>query len=219
MRPTFEELTQLNGNLFYRDKNDVEKLLDAILECGYEWNDERKLFVHLETQEGINTHFLHEFTASSLKETYNRAWGNSEWLKEQKVFEIYFGIAKFGFVLFLFFLLSFIFINWKISLIGTITSLLIALISYNYSQSAITKRLKREGDYIDVKNLRWCKNCKYLKKTEYTKKGFCFSEEEVSLEEIPCKILNETEKVWEEFFKLPIGKRTLFPQQCPKWTK
>ena len=67
MRPTFYELTQLNANFLYKQENEVENLIDAIIECGYEWSNERKMFVHPETQEGINTKGLHEFNAESLK--------------------------------------------------------------------------------------------------------------------------------------------------------
>ena len=219
MRPTFYELTQLNANFLYKQENEVENLIDAIIECGYEWSNERKMFVHPETQEGINTKGLHEFNAESLKKTYTRAWGNPQWLNEERTFEFYVRITKFGLLLFLLCLISFLFIKWEQSIIGLITSLLILISSYKLSQSTIKKRLKREGSYIDVKKLKWCKNCRHLKKTEFSKNGFLFVEEIVDIEKIPCKIYNDTNKLWADYFNLPTGERAIFPKQCTKWEK
>ena len=36
---------------------------------------------------------------------------------------------------------------------------------------------------------------------------------------IPCKIVEETVAIWEKYFSMEKGKRTLYPNDCPKFIK
>ncbi len=67
MKPTYEELIQLNPYLENKNKKDVEELIEAILECGYEWNEEHGGFWHPKIQQGIKTSGLDMFDAERLK--------------------------------------------------------------------------------------------------------------------------------------------------------
>ena len=80
MKISYEKLIQLNPHL--KNKKVVEELIDAIMECGYNWNEERKEFWHSEIQKGIKTSGLNLFTAESFKKTFNSSWNNPEWQKE-----------------------------------------------------------------------------------------------------------------------------------------
>ena len=119
---------------------ETEKLIDAIIECGYNWNDEHKGFWHPEIKKGIKTSGLDMFTAESLKETYKSAWGNQQWQKETAIRQTCVKFFLLSIPLFLFGLISFLFLDWKISL-----TLIVSSVGIAYFSEMIKKQsLKRE---------------------------------------------------------------------------
>ncbi len=139
-KPSYKELASLNPHLKNKDRKDVESLVDAILECGYEWNDEHKGFWHPKIGKGIRTSGLDMFTAESIKETYEESWSSPEWQKESTIRRMCTKFFFLSILLFLFSLISFLFLDWIISLTGVMVSIVIAILS----EFIKTKSLKRE---------------------------------------------------------------------------
>jgi hypothetical protein len=83
MRPTYEELIQINPLLASRTKAQVDALLDEIESCGYLWDAEKlafynaKLGVHVRT-EGLDMFDAGEFKQSShgiAQDIQDNPWG------------------------------------------------------------------------------------------------------------------------------------------------
>lgn len=153
MKPTYEELTKLNPYLENKNKKDVEELIDAILECGYEWNEEHGGFWHPKIKKGIKISGLDMFTAERLKETFESSWNNPEWQKETALRKTCFKFFLLSIPLFLFSLISFLFLDWKISLAGVAISIGIAILSETIKNQSLKRGAKREGTYVDTKKI------------------------------------------------------------------
>ncbi len=78
-------------------------------------------------------------------------------------------------------------------------------------------------DKEPVKNLKWCKNCKYFKEEiEGYDTTSNFSQpmlDHLDKSKIPCDIVNDTISVWETFYKNDWEQRALYPKDCGKWEK
>lgn len=144
MKPTYEELIQLNSYLENKNKKDVEELIDTILKCGYEWNEEHKGFWHPKIKKGIKTSGLDMFTAERLKETFECSWNNPEWQKETALRKICVKFFLLSIPLFLFSLISFLFLDWKISLTGVVVSIGIVILSETIKNQSLKREAKRE---------------------------------------------------------------------------
>lgn len=219
MKPTYEELTQLNPYLENKNKKDVDDLVDMIIKCGYEWDDDHKCFWHPKIKIAIKTSGLDMFTAESFKEIFESSWNNPEWRKGIALRKICGKFFLLSILLFLFSLISFLFLDWKISLTGIVASISIAVISERIQNRSLEREAKREGTYVDVKKIKWCKTCKYYKKVKGYEDHLWQQDEISSANKIPCKIYDETKDVWTAYFNKPIEERTLYPNNCPKWVK
>lgn len=71
MRPTYYELIQLNPLLQSKTPEDVDKLIDAIEECGYVWQPKQKVFSNAEISRSVRTQGLDMFTPEKFKEAHN----------------------------------------------------------------------------------------------------------------------------------------------------
>ncbi len=219
MKPTYEELIKLNPYLENKNKKDVEELIDAILECGYEWNEEHKGFWHPIIKKGIKTSGLDLFTAERLKKTFERSWNNPEWQKETAIRKTCVKFFLLSIPLFLFSLISFLFLNWKISLTGVVVSIGIAILAETIKNQSLKREAKRKGTYVDTKKIEWCKTCKHHKKVKDYEDDLWQLDEISDTDKIPCKIYQETQSVWTAYFNKPKRERTLYPKNCSKWTK
>jgi hypothetical protein len=78
-------------------------------------------------------------------------------------------------------------------------------------------------DRESVKNLRWCKNCKYFKEDiEGYDTTTNFSQpmmDHLDKSKIPCDIVNDTISVWKTFYKNDLKQRALYPKDCGRWEK
>lgn len=125
-----------------------------------------------------------------------------------------------GIPLLIFFsIISFIFVDWQTGVLFIAIAIFAGMVSYFGLEYFRTKKEKKLGTYVDVKNIQWCKTCKYYKKVKSYKNELWQSQEIVGDSEIPCKILNDTKAVWAEFFNMESGQRTLYPKNCERWTK
>jgi hypothetical protein len=219
MKPTYEELIQLNPYLENKNKKDVEELIEAILECGYEWKEEHGGFWHPKIKKGIKTSGLDMFTAESLKETFESSWNNPEWQKETALRKTCVKFFLLSIPLFLFSLISFLFLNWKISLTGVVLSIGIAILSETIKNQSLKREAKRKGTYVDTKKIEWCRTCKHLKKVKDYEDDLWQLDKISDTDKIPCQIYQETKDVWSAYFHKPKGERTLYPKNCPKWSK
>lgn len=140
MKPTYEELTQLNPYIKNKDEKEVEELIDAIIECGYQWNEEHKGFWHPKLKKGIKTSGLDMFTAERLKETFDSAWNDPEWQKETAIRKACVKYFLLSILLFLFGIISFSFLDWRLSLGLIALSIIVAVVS----EKIKTRSLKRE---------------------------------------------------------------------------
>ncbi len=113
------------------------------------------------------------------------------------------------------------FFNWQLGLIGLIAFIVLEIIAINLQSYYIRKKEIACGTYVDPKSVRWCKTClhyKKVKKYDDIFDGIWKSEQLPCNANIPCKIIDNTIDVWQKFF-LDSNKKTLFPKNCPKWTK
>lgn len=70
MRPSYNELLQLNPLLQRRSPEEVEALIDVIEEFGYRWDLLDKMFYNPEISHGIRTQGLDMFTPESFRDMY-----------------------------------------------------------------------------------------------------------------------------------------------------
>jgi hypothetical protein len=111
-----------------------------------------------------------------------------------------------------------IFFNWRWGLVGLIISVVLQTISIRL----LMKKEIASTTGIDPRHLRWCKTCKSYRKIEKyddLDHGIWRNEQLPDSSYIPCEIIDETIDVWQRYFGLNRQNRTLFPQDCPKWTK
>jgi hypothetical protein len=71
---------------------------------------------------------------------------------------------------------------------------------------------------VDVREIKWCKNCSHYKQSERYEDTFRGLWKSVSMprnEDLPCSIVLQTSDVWENYFDLKPASRTLYPKECP----
>ena len=108
MKISYEELRRLNPYLKNKSKEDSEKLMTTILECGYSWDENLKLFWHPKTQKEIKPIDLGKFTAESFKDTFENYWKTSKWQKEKELRQTYYKYLILSILLFLVSIISFL---------------------------------------------------------------------------------------------------------------
>jgi hypothetical protein len=78
-------------------------------------------------------------------------------------------------------------------------------------------------DRAAVKNLKWCKNCKYFKEeVEGYDTTLNFSKQMIDRldkSKLPCDIADDTIHVWKTFYKDDWKERALYPKDCDRWEK
>lgn len=127
-------------------------MIDVILECGYEWNNVYKGFYHPKIRKWIKTSGLDMFTAERLKETFEEFWNNPKWQKETAIRKTCVKFFLLGISLFLFGLISFLFLAWEISFTLVVVSIGITIFSEKIKNQSLKREAKRKGTYIDTKN-------------------------------------------------------------------
>lgn len=75
MKPSYEEITEVNPSLKNRPKEEVEKLLDAIVSKGYSWDDKKKYFYHEKLGMHIRTQGLDLFDPKSFEKAF-QTWSD-----------------------------------------------------------------------------------------------------------------------------------------------
>lgn len=152
MKPTYEYLIQLNQYLINRDKKEIESLVDTIIECGYEWHDDTKWFWNPKIRHGIKTGGLDMFNSNNFKYNFDNFWNNPIWRKGYALRQRCVKIFLFSILLFFLSIISFLFLNWKVSLIGLILSIVIAIVSSKIKDRSLRKeRYYEENKYINIK--------------------------------------------------------------------
>jgi len=106
---------------------------------------------------------------------------------------------------------------WIASLVVLVLTILITTISSIVLEKFIHKMHLARG--IDTKNIKWCKTCKFFKKSKEWEAHLEFLDKIPSLEKLPCLIPEKTKSFWEEYFKLDHGARTLYPKECVLWER
>lgn len=66
----YEQLYRLNPALLEKKPGEMVELLDAIGECGYEWDDSRQLFYNSEIENGVRMQGLDMFTGERFREAH-----------------------------------------------------------------------------------------------------------------------------------------------------
>ena len=116
MRPTYEQLVELNPLLHKKTPEEVESLIDSIIETGYEWRDDKKIFYNAEYQVSVRTQGLDLFTAESFKELQKTTLNHEHVKKNQELLGSIKNSAKILFVLLILTIASFIWWSWKLGL-------------------------------------------------------------------------------------------------------
>lgn len=115
-------------------------------------------------------------------------------------------------------IIAYVFWGWKICLLVVGITIALTVFFMTSLEYFINQMWLRKG--IDVKNLRWCKTCKYFKKIKDWESKFHYSNEILEDNKIPCKILSQTKNIWERYFKTPQMQKTLYPKDyCDQWLK
>ncbi|MBU3981073.1 MAG: hypothetical protein KKH20_10130 [Proteobacteria bacterium] len=112
------------------------------------------------------------------------------------------------------------FFNWKWGLSSLVICMIIEIISIKLQGHYVKKKQIDCGTYVDPKSIHWCKTCKHYKKVKRfddTIDGIWRNEKLPDNNSIPCRIIDETINVWNNFFSLDTDKRTLYPKDCSKW--
>jgi len=137
--------------------------------------------------------------------------------------KFFFSKAIFILPLFILGSIVLIFFNWRWGLSGLIIFIVLEAISIKLLSHYKKKTRIAVGTYVvDPHNIRWCKTCKNyrkVKKYDDIADGIWINGQLPDSSYIPCKIIDETMDIWKRFFALDREKRTLFPKDCPKWTK
>lgn len=131
---------------------------------------------------------------------------------------LFFGVP----LLFLLSIICFIFVSWQKGVTFLVATVLVGVISYYAHTYYSVKRVKKLGTYVDVKKIQWCKTCKHFLKTRNwnrTTNPLRQSKELVGDSEIPCKIVEDTKPVWTLYFDTDTMQRTLYPDNCQRWTR
>ena len=95
-------------------------------------------------------------------------------------------------------------------------ALLLTPISIIIGTALVAVTPKRGG--IDVTEIRYCKNCRYYRHSpEYENiiDGLWRAESLPPLNALPCKIVEKSVPVWEEYFEMTMNSRAMFPRMCP----
>lgn len=80
MKPSYEELVQLNILLKNKSKQEVDELINTIISKGYVWNQNKKCFYHPGMGMSIRTQGLDVFDRERFLRTFE-VWSNPEFSK------------------------------------------------------------------------------------------------------------------------------------------
>ncbi len=117
MKPTYEELTNLNPRLRSKSREEIESLANVILEHGYVWQSDKSLFYNPKFEVSVRTGGLDMFTAENFKESQKTIL-DPENIKTSKALRANVKQQlKVRFIFFLLSMFSFIFINWKLGIL------------------------------------------------------------------------------------------------------
>jgi hypothetical protein len=98
----------------------------------------------------------------------------------------------------------------------------VAVVLWNAAtQHYAKKRDKITGDYVDTKAIRWCRTCRFHRKSrpyEDIYKGAWTLPVMPDVATLPCSNLAQAHAVWVEYYAHPPRERALFPKTCTFWT-
>ena len=78
MRPSYEEIIEINPLLKKRPKEDIEKLLNTIINNNYKWDERKKYFYNEELGMHIRTQGLDLFDSERFEKTF-RTWSDKKY--------------------------------------------------------------------------------------------------------------------------------------------
>jgi hypothetical protein len=129
MRPTYEQLVELNPLLGQKSPEEVNSLIDAVIESGYQWREDKKLFYNPEHQVSVRTQGLDLFTAESFKKQQNTVLDPDRIQREQALRKSYKNSAWILVILFILTLFSFVWWGWKLGLLCILLMFAVGFIS------------------------------------------------------------------------------------------
>lgn len=80
MKPTYEEITEINPGLKNRPREEVVKLIEAILSKGYIWDDKKKYFYNEKIGMHVRTQGLDLFDPERFERAY-QTWSNPKYAR------------------------------------------------------------------------------------------------------------------------------------------
>jgi Flp pilus assembly protein TadB len=120
MKPSYQEIIEVNSRLKNRSKEEVEKLLDTIISKGYSWDDKKKYFYHEKLGMHVRTQGLDLFDAERFEKAF-QTWSSPNHAKGAKIGQKYIPIF---FLVFIIDLIS----GWLLMPIGTWIITLVVLL-------------------------------------------------------------------------------------------
>lgn len=137
MRPTYKQLLELNPLLGQKSSKEVDLLIDSIIDSGYEWREDKKLFYNSEHQVSVRTQGLDMFTAESFRQQQKTILDPERIQREQRLRKSYKNTAWIMFLLFVSTLASFIWWGWQLGLI-----FVLLIVSVGFISGKQRKRIK-----------------------------------------------------------------------------
>jgi hypothetical protein len=206
---------------------EINKQIDVIFECGYEWKDTYNAasFKHKESGVHLKIQNLNFYKPEKLRETYNNVWSKDfEGVKAKGNLS---NSLKGLLVLILTLIFGFIFLKTEHALI--INGIVLIYVLYNYIKFKNYRKRKhiseieeekKNGTYVDVEEIIWCKNCvNYREVKNWQSDGIYQVNLFESIADIPCQIQMQKMEFWKEFLNTPKEERFLYPKNCTDFEK
>lgn len=201
---------------------EINKQIDAILECGYEWVEDKKGygFRHRESKVYLNIPKLNFYSPEQITNTYERVWSKGFNAVKAKGF-LSKTLKAFG-VLIMTLVIGFIFLSTNQALI--LNGIILIYVLFNVIQFKKYSKKDRienydEDDDFDYSAIVWCKNCVHFKKVKNWENGLSKVESIENVDSVPCEIYEKTKLIWDEHFDKPVSQRYLYPKNCPSFQK
>lgn len=129
MRPTYEQLIKLNPLLKQMSIEEVNLLIDAVIDSGYQWYEDKKLFYNPKYQVSVRTQGLDMFTAESFLKQQNIILNSDRIQREQALRKSYKNNSCALFLLSILTFFSFIYRRWELGFLCIFLMFVIGIVS------------------------------------------------------------------------------------------
>lgn len=90
---------------------------------------------------------------------------------------------------------------------------------YELSKIFGTQYTPGSVSFANIDKIEWCLTCKYFRRINNYEDKLWLLSTVLPDDYIPCKIINQTKDIWQKQYSTQFKHRTLYPKNCPKWTR